>query len=174
MTSDAVALPTNDRMECGLAAYRFHHACSDIQFPIRAESSPTNRMTSQNAPMTPMSAPIVISIEIKGFVMLTALTNDSTVGRRSQRTIRLVGELTTSRRSGMLRLEMPKRRLLGRAREKWLARSFQGLFLIASAAAAGEAFLKLPLAWRWALVSVVIVSFVLGLYFAKADAGEEE
>jgi hypothetical protein len=69
---------------------------------------------------------------------------------------------------------MGKRRFLTRSRQKWLAGSFQGLFLIASAASAGETFLKLPMGWRWGLIGVTAVSFVMGLYFAKADSDTTE
>ena len=78
-------------------------------------------------------------------------------------------QLTTLRRYCMVKLSMSKKRFLNRARQRWLARSFQGLFLVASAGAAGEVFLRLSVGWRWALVAVVVVAFVLGLYFARAD-----
>lgn len=68
---------------------------------------------------------------------------------------------------------MAKKRFLNAARQKWLARSFQGLFLIAAAGAAGEAFLKFPLVGRVGLTCVVLLSFALGLYFAKADRETE-
>jgi hypothetical protein len=69
---------------------------------------------------------------------------------------------------------MAKKRFLTREREKWLARTFQGLFLIACASAASEAFVKYPLAGRGTLVAVVAVSFFVGLYFARAELTERK
>lgn len=83
------------------------------------------------------------------------------------------GALTALCAEDILDMRMSKTRFLTTGRRRWLARSFQGLFLIAAAGAAGEAFLKLPLGWRGVVVGVLVVSFLLGLYFATAETNGE-
>ena len=69
---------------------------------------------------------------------------------------------------------MVKHRFLNKPRQKWLARTFQGLFLLAVAGALSESFLKLPLAWRLVVVGGGFSVFMAGLIYAKADASENE
>ena len=64
---------------------------------------------------------------------------------------------------------------LTKGRKKWMARTFQGLFLLAAAGTAGESFLKLLLVWRLVVIGVGLGAFVAGLMCAKTDiSGSEE
>ena len=69
---------------------------------------------------------------------------------------------------------MIKNRFLNRPRQKWLAKYFNGVSLIASAGVVSETFVKLGSAWRSALIMVLAGSFGLGLFFAKADVETRE
>ena len=58
---------------------------------------------------------------------------------------------------------------LTKGRKGWMAKTFQGLFLLAAAGTAGESFLKLSLTWRLVVIGVGLGAFVIGLICAKAD-----
>jgi hypothetical protein len=62
-----------------------------------------------------------------------------------------------------------KYRFLSKPRQKWLAKYFNGVSLIASAGVVSETFVKLGTVWRTWLIVALFVSFVLGLFFAKAE-----
>jgi len=61
-------------------------------------------------------------------------------------------------------------RFLNRARQKWLAKYFNGVSLIASAGVVSETFVKLGAVWRLLLAIALVTSFLLGLFFAKAGS----
>jgi hypothetical protein len=83
--------------------------------------------------------------------------------------------LTFRRERNRLALLMSNPVFLTKSRKKWMARTFQGLFLLAAAGAAGESFLRLSFAWRLVVVGVGFGAFTAGLIFAKADTpGNEE
>ena len=65
---------------------------------------------------------------------------------------------------------MVKHRFLNKPRQKWLARYFNGVSLIASAGVISETFVKLGAVWRILLVIALVASFLLGLFFAKAES----
>jgi hypothetical protein len=61
------------------------------------------------------------------------------------------------------------------ARRKWMAKTFQGFFLLMAAGTVGETFLKLTLAWKSAMIGLGLGAFVMGFLFSKADSlGQEE
>jgi hypothetical protein len=62
---------------------------------------------------------------------------------------------------------------LTKSRKKWMAKTFQGLFLLAAAGVAGESFRRISFAWRLAVVSGGVGAFVIGLICAKAGTSEE-
>jgi len=70
---------------------------------------------------------------------------------------------------------MPIRRnkFLTVARKKWMARTFQGLFLLVTAASVGDTFLKLSDFWRFILIVLAAFAFGLGLYFSQANTKRE-
>ncbi len=72
-------------------------------------------------------------------------------------------------------LEVTKSRtpFLTHSREIWLAKTFQGLFCIASAGAAGETFITYPAGGRLALIGVIAITFGLGLCFARTEETSE-
>jgi hypothetical protein len=59
---------------------------------------------------------------------------------------------------------------LNKPRQKWLAKYFSGVSLIASAGMVSETFVKLRTVWRTWLVIAWVASFLLGLIFAKAES----
>jgi hypothetical protein len=68
-----------------------------------------------------------------------------------------------------------KKALLTKARKKWMARTFEGLFLLMAAGTVGDAFLKFTQVWRLVVIGLGFGAFVAGFLFAKTDAsGEEE
>lgn len=69
---------------------------------------------------------------------------------------------------------MTKHRFLTKPRQKWLARTFQGLFLLAAAGVAGESFLRISFAWRLVVIGVGFGAFVAGLISANADTSRTE
>ena len=82
--------------------------------------------------------------------------------------------MTSVKECGKLNLSMANPVFLNKARRKWLARTLQGAFLIGSAAVVGEPFLKLSWVGRILLFGALIISFGLGLFFAKADAAKDQ
>ena len=68
---------------------------------------------------------------------------------------------------------MTKKRFLNKPRQRWLAKYFSGVSLIASAGVVSETFVKLRTIWRSWLIVALVTSFMLGLIFSKAE-GEIE
>jgi len=69
-----------------------------------------------------------------------------------------------------------KHRFLNKPRQKWLAKYFNNISLVASAGVVSETFIRFRTVWRILLVTALVVSFLLGLFFAKAEGklGTEE
>jgi len=69
-------------------------------------------------------------------------------------------------------MKMPA--FLTKTRKEWMAKTFQGLFLLMAAGVVGETFLKLALLWRLVVIGAGFGAFVGGLICAKSDAPGSE
>ena len=58
---------------------------------------------------------------------------------------------------------------LTKGRKRWMAKTFQGVFLLMAAGAVGDTFLKLTLIWRLVVIGAGFGAFIGGLICAKSD-----
>jgi hypothetical protein len=63
---------------------------------------------------------------------------------------------------------------LTKSRKEWMAKTFQGFFLLAAAGVAGESFRRISFAWRLVVIGVGFGAFAAGLIFAKTGISDSE